>query len=74
MDDVGELEQVYRRKRPGSGPRSPCTSAMSVSPKNWVQDTLIEALEHWRAECVPPKPGGWLGTTARRKAIDGASV
>src|SRR5262249_59978221 len=35
-----------------------------------VQDAFIEALEHWRAEGVPPNPGGWLATTARRKAID----
>ncbi len=35
-----------------------------------VQDAFIEALEHWRDEGVPPNPGGWLATTARRKAID----
>src|SRR6266536_1126919 len=35
-----------------------------------VQDAFIEALEHWRADGVPPKPAGWLATTARRKAID----
>jgi predicted RNA polymerase sigma factor len=34
-----------------------------------VQDAFVEALEHWRAEGVPPDPGGWLATTARRKAI-----
>jgi RNA polymerase sigma-70 factor (ECF subfamily) len=35
-----------------------------------VQDAFIEALERWRAEGVPPNPGGWIATTARRKAID----
>ena len=35
-----------------------------------VQDAFIEALEHWRDGGVPPNPGGWLATTARRKAID----
>jgi DNA-directed RNA polymerase specialized sigma24 family protein len=35
-----------------------------------VRDAFVEALEHWRAEGVPPNPGGWLATTARRKAID----
>jgi RNA polymerase sigma-70 factor (ECF subfamily) len=35
-----------------------------------VQDAFIEALEHWRAEGVPPSPGGWLATTAWRKAVD----
>jgi RNA polymerase sigma-70 factor (ECF subfamily) len=35
-----------------------------------VQDAFIEALEHWRAGGVPPSPGGWLATTAWRKAVD----
>jgi RNA polymerase sigma-70 factor (ECF subfamily) len=35
-----------------------------------VQDALVEAVEHWRVKGVPPNPGGWLATTARRKAID----
>ncbi|MGH3153820.1 MAG: RNA polymerase sigma factor [Streptosporangiaceae bacterium] len=35
-----------------------------------VQDAFIEAIEHWRDGQVPPSPGGWLATTARRKAID----
>jgi RNA polymerase sigma-70 factor (ECF subfamily) len=35
-----------------------------------VQDAFVEALEHWQAEGVPPNPGGWLTTTAWRKAID----
>jgi RNA polymerase sigma-70 factor (ECF subfamily) len=28
------------------------------------------AVERWPAEGVPPNPGGWLTTTARRKALD----
>jgi RNA polymerase sigma-70 factor (ECF subfamily) len=35
-----------------------------------VQDAFVEALEHWRDGQIPPNPGGWLATTARRKAID----
>jgi RNA polymerase sigma factor (sigma-70 family) len=35
-----------------------------------VQDAFVEALEHWRDTGVPPNCGGWLATTARRKAID----
>jgi RNA polymerase sigma-70 factor (ECF subfamily) len=34
-----------------------------------VQDAFVEAIEHWR-DAVPANPGGWLATTARRKAID----
>jgi RNA polymerase sigma-70 factor (ECF subfamily) len=35
-----------------------------------VQDAFVEAIEHWRDGGVPPNPGGWLATTARRKALD----
>lgn len=35
-----------------------------------VQDALVAALEHWPAEGIPAKPGAWLLTAARRKAID----
>jgi RNA polymerase sigma factor (sigma-70 family) len=35
-----------------------------------VQDAFIEALEHWPRDGVPANPGGWLATTARRKALD----
>ncbi|ACU72046.1 putative RNA polymerase, sigma-24 subunit, ECF subfamily [Catenulispora acidiphila DSM 44928] len=33
-------------------------------------EAFAAAVEHWRAEGVPPNPGGWLTTTAQRKAID----
>jgi len=35
-----------------------------------VQDALVAALEHWPAEGIPRRPGAWLLTTARRKAVD----
>ena len=35
-----------------------------------AQDALVAALEHWPATGVPPNPGGWLMTTAKRRAID----
>jgi RNA polymerase sigma-70 factor (ECF subfamily) len=35
-----------------------------------VQDAFLEALEHWARDGVPANPGGWLATTARRKALD----
>jgi len=33
-------------------------------------DAFATAVDRWRAEGVPPNPGGWLTTTARRKALD----
>lgn len=35
-----------------------------------VHDAFVEALEHWSKDGVPPNPGGWLATTAQRKAVD----
>ena len=35
-----------------------------------VQDAFIEAIEHWPRDGAPANPGGWLATTARRKALD----
>ncbi|MCL5997167.1 MAG: RNA polymerase sigma factor [Chloroflexi bacterium] len=35
-----------------------------------LQDAFLAALEHWQRDGVPHKPGAWLTTTARRKAID----
>ncbi|WP_217693610.1 RNA polymerase sigma factor [Thalassolituus maritimus] len=35
-----------------------------------AQDTLLTALENWRAHGVPENPGGWLMVTARNKALD----
>jgi len=33
-------------------------------------DAFATAVERWPADGVPPNPGGWLTTTARRKALD----
>lgn len=35
-----------------------------------TQDALLEALEHWPREGIPRRPGAWLATVARRRAID----
>ncbi|MEZ4701815.1 MAG: sigma-70 family RNA polymerase sigma factor [Rhodothermales bacterium] len=35
-----------------------------------VQDALLEALERWPRDGVPDRPGAWLTTVARRKALD----
>ncbi len=33
-------------------------------------DALVAALEHWPRDGVPDKPGAWLTTTAKRRALD----
>jgi RNA polymerase sigma factor (sigma-70 family) len=35
-----------------------------------AQDALVTALEVWRVEGIPEKPGAWLMTAAKRRAID----
>ena len=35
-----------------------------------VQDSLLAALETWPEQGIPNRPGAWLMTTARRRAID----
>ena len=35
-----------------------------------VQDSIVAALETWPAQGIPDKPGAWLMTTAKRRAID----
>ncbi|QBK03498.1 RNA polymerase sigma factor [Hylemonella gracilis] len=35
-----------------------------------AQDALVAALEHWPRDGIPDKPGAWLTTTAKRRALD----
>ncbi len=35
-----------------------------------AQDALVSALEHWPVDGVPDKPGAWLMTTAKHRALD----
>ncbi|GAB3989521.1 sigma-70 family RNA polymerase sigma factor [Actinoallomurus acanthiterrae] len=35
-----------------------------------AQDAFTQALQRWPTEGIPPRPGAWLTTTARNKAID----
>ncbi len=35
-----------------------------------AQDALVAALEHWPKQGLPDKPGAWLMTTAKHRALD----
>lgn len=67
---VGMVEQVFREER------GRLLAALSrrfgdLDLAEEVTSEAIEiALEKWPVDGVPPKPGAWLMTTARRKAVD----
>jgi RNA polymerase sigma factor (sigma-70 family) len=67
--DTAQLERVYRAE----APRITAALAARIGDvglaADAVHDAFVEALEHWR-DAPPPNPGGWLATTARRKALD----
>jgi RNA polymerase sigma factor (sigma-70 family) len=68
--DTGELERAYRAE----ATRLRATLARRLGDvglaEELVQDAFVEALEHWQTDGVPANPGGWLTTTAWRKALD----
>jgi RNA polymerase sigma-70 factor (ECF subfamily) len=70
VDGAAELEQAYREQ----ATRIRAALAARIGDvglaEESVQDAFIEALEHWQADGLPPNPGGWLATTAWRKAVD----
>jgi RNA polymerase sigma factor (sigma-70 family) len=35
-----------------------------------TQDALLAALEYWPSSGIPERPGAWLATTAKRRALD----
>ena len=35
-----------------------------------MQEAVVEALRHWPEQGIPNRPGAWLLTTARRKALE----
>jgi RNA polymerase sigma-70 factor (ECF subfamily) len=70
VDSADELAKVYRQEATQIRAALAARLGDVGLAEELVQDAFIEALEHWRTEGVPPNPGGWLATTARRKAID----
>jgi len=65
-----ELERVYRSEATRIRAALAARLGDVGAADELVQDAFAEALEHWPASGVPPNPGGWLATTAWRKAVD----
>ena len=68
--DAQTLDQIYREEAARITAALAARTGDVALAANAVQDAFIEALEHWRDGQLPPNAGGWLATTARRKAID----
>ena len=67
--DAQRLERIYRAEAPRITAALAARTGDVGLAADAVQDAFVEAIEHWR-DGPPPNPGGWLTTTARRKAID----
>jgi len=68
--DAAGLERVYRQEATRIRAALAARLGDVGLAEEAVQDAFIEAIEHWRDGEIPPNCGGWLATTARRKAID----
>jgi RNA polymerase sigma factor (sigma-70 family) len=69
--DAGEpLERAYREEATRIRAALAARTGDVGLAEDAVQDAFVEAMEHWPRDGVPPNPGGWLATTARRKAFD----
>lgn len=69
-DDGDDLAAIYRREVG----RCTATLVRVLGDLDLAEDAVAEAFaiaaEKWRADGVPPNPGGWITTTARNRAID----
>src|SRR5579864_9408646 len=70
MDAGQPLERAYREEATRIRAALAARTGDVGLAEDAVQDAFVEAMEHWPSDGVPPNPGGWLATTARRKALD----
>jgi RNA polymerase sigma factor (sigma-70 family) len=70
MDAGQSLERAYRQEATRIRAALAARTGDVGLAEDAVQDAFVAAIEHWSRDGVPPNPGGWLSTTARRKALD----
>jgi RNA polymerase sigma factor (sigma-70 family) len=70
MDTGQSLELAYRQEATRIRAALAARTGDLGLAEDAVQDAFVAAIEHWSRDGVPPNPGGWLSTTARRKALD----
>jgi RNA polymerase sigma-70 factor, ECF subfamily len=70
----GDVGEAITRAHHEEWARVVATLARHFGDLDVAEDAAAEAfataVERWPADGVPPNPGGWLTTTARRKALD----
>src|ERR1700727_159005 len=64
------LERVYRQEATQIRAALAARTGDIGLAEDAVQEAFVEAMVHWPRGGVPANPGGWLATTARRKALD----
>ena len=71
---AADVEEAITRAHHEEWARVVATVARQFGDLDVAEDAAAEAfataVERWPADGVPPNPGGWLTTTARRKALD----
>lgn len=71
MTDQGDVADVFRAE----WPRLVAVLTRETGDAAWAEDLAAEAFEvaarRWVTDGLPDRPGAWLLTTARRRAIDG---
>jgi RNA polymerase sigma factor (sigma-70 family) len=70
LPDSTPLERAYRAEATRIRAAIAARTGDVGLAEDAVQDAFVEAIEHWSRDGAPPNPGGWLATTARRKALD----
>ncbi len=68
--DAAQLERVYHAEATRIRAALAARLGDVGLAEDAVQDAFVEAIEHWRDGEIPANCGGWLATTARRKAVD----
>jgi RNA polymerase sigma factor (sigma-70 family) len=70
MDGGQSLERAFREEATRIRAALAAWAGDVGLAEDAVQDAFVEAAEHWPRAGTPANPGGWLTTTARRKALD----
>lgn len=70
IDPHAAIAAVFRIELPGLVARLARLVRDVGRAEELAQDAIVTALERWPIDGVPDKPGAWLLTTARRRALD----